>query len=74
MVVEAARRALAGEPLQAISAKVRKLIPISHMIQTADTLRYLAMGGRIGKAKAMLGSVLRIKPLIGIEDGEIVPL
>jgi len=74
MVVEAARRALAGANLETITAAVRKMVPISHMIQTADTLRYLALGGRIGKAQALLGSLLHIKPLIGIEDGEIVPL
>jgi len=74
MVVEAARQALAGANLQAIAAAVRKLVPISHMVQTADTLRYLYLGGRIGKAQTLLGSLLNIKPLIGIEDGEIVPL
>lgn len=74
MVVEAARQAVAGANLEAIAAAVRKMVPVSHMIQTADTLRYLAMGGRIGKAQALLGSMLHIKPLIGIEDGEIVPL
>jgi DegV family protein with EDD domain len=74
MAVEAARQAMAGANLQTISEAVRRLVPISHMIQTADTLRYLALGGRIGKATALLGSMLHIKPLIGIEDGEIVPL
>ena len=74
MVVEAARQALAGASLQTIAAAVRKLVPISHMIQTADTLRYLYLGGRIGKAQSLLGSMLHIKPLIGIEDGVIVPL
>lgn len=74
MVVEAARQALAGASLQTISDAVRRLVPISHMIQTADTLRYLYLGGRIGKATSLLGSMLHIKPLIGIEDGEIVPL
>jgi DegV family protein with EDD domain len=74
MVVEAARQALAGANLQAIVTAVRKLVPISHMVQTADTLRYLYLGGRIGKAQTLLGSLLNIKPLIGIEDGEIVPL
>jgi DegV family protein with EDD domain len=44
------------------------------MIQTADTLRYLHMGGRIGKAQHLVGSLLNIKPLIGMEDGEIVAL
>ena len=74
MVVEAARRALAGGSLRTIVAAVRKMVPISHMIQTADTLRYLYLGGRIGKAQSLLGTMLHIKPLIGIEDGVIVPL
>jgi len=50
------------------------MIPITHMIQTADTLKYLYMGGRIGKAKRLFGSLLNIKPLIGMQDGIIVPL
>ena len=74
MVVEAARKSLAGASLQSITEAVRKLVPISHMIQTADTLRYLYLGGRIGRAQSLLGSMLHIKPLIGIEDGVIVPL
>jgi peptidylprolyl isomerase len=44
------------------------------MIQTADTLRYLYMGGRIGRAQHLLGSLLNIKPLIGMKEGEIVAL
>ncbi|PKN84528.1 MAG: hypothetical protein CVU46_13870 [Chloroflexi bacterium HGW-Chloroflexi-8] len=74
MVIEAARAALQGMSMQAVIAKVQQLIQITHMIQTADTLKYLAMGGRIGKATSMLGSMLRIKPLIGMRDGVIVPL
>ncbi len=74
MVIEAARAALSGLGLNEITARVRQMIPITHMIQTADTLRYLYLGGRIGKAQNMLGTMLNIKPLIGVEDGEIVPL
>ncbi|HLO30775.1 MAG TPA: DegV family protein [Anaerolineales bacterium] len=74
MVIEAARGALVGLSLDQLVQTVRKMIPVSHMIQTADTLKYLYMGGRIGKAQQLLGSMLNIKPLIGIEEGEIVPL
>jgi len=74
MVIEAARAALQGMSMQGVIAKVQQLIPLTHMIQTADTLKYLAMGGRIGKATSMLGSMLHIKPLIGMRDGVIVPL
>jgi DegV family protein with EDD domain len=74
MVIEAARGALAGLTLEQITSTVKRLMPLTHMIQTADTLKYLYMGGRIGKAQNLLGSMLNIKPLIGMEDGIIVPL
>jgi len=74
MVIEAARAALRGERLEAVAARVRAMIPVTHMIHTADTLRYLYMGGRIGRAKRLLGSVLNLKPLIGMEDGVVVAL
>jgi DegV family protein with EDD domain len=74
VVVEAARQALAGKSLSSIVASARKLIPRVKMVQTADTLKYLYMGGRIGKAKHLMGSMLNIKPLIGMEDGVIVAL
>jgi DegV family protein with EDD domain len=74
MAIEAARAALAGLSLDLITDSVKKMIPLSHMIQTADTLKYLYLGGRIGKAQHLVGSLLNIKPLIGMEDGVIVPL
>jgi DegV family protein with EDD domain len=74
MVIEAARAALKGERLEQVAARVRSMIPVTRMIHTADTLRYLYMGGRIGRAKRLVGSVLNIKPLIGMEDGVVVAL
>jgi DegV family protein with EDD domain len=74
MTIEAAREAEKGLRLDAIVAKVKRMIPVTHMIQTADTLKYLYMGGRIGKATNLVGSLLNIKPLIGMDDGMIVPL
>jgi DegV family protein with EDD domain len=74
MAVEAARAALAGRTLQEVVDQVKAMIPVTHMIQTADTLKYLYMGGRIGRATHMVASLLRIKPLIGMEEGIIVPL
>ena len=46
----------------------------SRVVWTVETLEYLAKGGRIGKAAAMAGTLLNIKPILGIEDGEVVPL
>jgi DegV family protein with EDD domain len=74
MVIEAARAALSGKSLSDVVSLVKRMIPVTQMIQTADTLRYLYMGGRIGKAKQLVGSILNIKPLIGMVDGVIVPL
>jgi DegV family protein with EDD domain len=74
MVIEAARSALQRKPLGEIVERVRSLVPVTRMIQTADTLKYLYMGGRIGKARHLVGSLLNIKPLIGMQDGVIVPL
>jgi DegV family protein with EDD domain len=74
IVIEAARGALAGRPLEDVLASVKKMLPITRMIQTADTLKYLYMGGRIGMAKRLVGTLLNIKPLIGMKDGVIVAL
>jgi DegV family protein with EDD domain len=74
MVIEAARAALKNIRLDEIAAKVREMIPLTHMLQTADTLRYLYMGGRIGKAQNLMGTLLNIKPIISVDDGVIVSL
>lgn len=74
MVIEAARDALKGKSMNEILNHVKSMIPKTTMIQTADTLKYLMMGGRIGKATHLIGSMLNIKPLIGMRDGIIVPL
>jgi DegV family protein with EDD domain len=74
MAIEAARGALAGLNLDETLMRVKQMIPVTHMIQTADTLKYLYMGGRIGKAQQMVGTLLHIKPLIGMKDGVIVAL
>jgi DegV family protein with EDD domain len=72
--VEAARAALEGLGLQEVADTARRVAAQGMMIQTADTLRYLYLGGRIGRAQHLVGSVLNIKPLIGMEDGVIVAL
>jgi DegV family protein with EDD domain len=74
MAIEAARAALAGLSLDDVLASVKKMLPVTQMIQTADTLKYLYMGGRIGMAKRLVGTLLNIKPLIGMKDGVIVAL
>ncbi len=74
IAIEAAREALADLSIDHIMTKIRSMIPKTRMIQTADTLRYLYMGGRIGKAVHLVGSMLSLKPLISMQDGEITSL
>ncbi len=74
IAIEAARSALAGVKTDKIMDKIQDMIPITRMIQTADTLKYLYMGGRIGKAMHLTGSILSLKPIIGMKDGDIVAL
>ena len=72
--IESARSAMAGFGFDEVVQKAREVAQKGTMIQTADTLRYLYMGGRIGKAQHLAGSILNIKPLIGMHDGVIVAL
>jgi fatty acid kinase fatty acid binding subunit len=46
----------------------------ARLLFTVDTLEYLAKGGRIGRARALAGQLLNIKPILTITDGEVVPL
>lgn len=73
-VVEAARAARNGLNFKEVSALAKEIASKSMMVMTADTLRYLYMGGRIGKAQHLVGSLLSIKPIIGMQNGMIVPL
>jgi len=72
--IEAARAAMDGLGFEDVLQRAQEVAQQGMMIQTADTLRYLHMGGRIGKAQHLVGSLLNIKPLIGMQDGEIVAL
>src|SRR5207247_10444528 len=46
----------------------------SGLIFTVDTLEFLQKGGRIGKAAALAGNLLHIKPILTIKDGEVLPV
>jgi DegV family protein with EDD domain len=53
---------------------VRKAHQRSHLFAYFDTLKYLAKGGRIGKAKEFLGAMLSVKQILTVSDGEMAPL
>ena len=74
IAIAAAKMARSGKSLQQVAAEVKQIIPNIHLLILFDTLKYLAKGGRIGKAKELLGSVLNVKPLLSIKDGELVPI
>lgn len=67
----AAAAAAAGDDPEAIVALVNDLSQRCRLYFLVDTLEYLARGGRIGGASALLGSVLRIKPILSLQDGRV---
>lgn len=74
IVISAAKAAKAGANLDELVTLVRGAMPRSHAIMYFDTLKYLAKGGRIGRAQAFLGSILSVKPILTVKDGEVHPL
>lgn len=74
ITMAAARLAGAGESLPRVMDEVKQAIAHIRLLGVFDTLKYLLLGGRIGKVKALLlGSVLNVKPLITMRDGELLP-
>jgi len=71
--IAAAKMAKAGESLASVVEEVKQMIPNIRLLALLDTLKYLQKGGRIGKAKALLGSILNVKPMITLKEGEVVP-
>jgi DegV family protein with EDD domain len=69
LVTLAAQWAEAGLDADTIQDRIRDLIPRCRVYFLVDTLEYLAKNGRIGGAAALLGSVLRVKPILTLRDG-----
>jgi len=59
------------EELEALFDRFRR---DNRVVFTVGTLEYLAKGGRIGKAQALAGAILNVKPILSIEDGEVLPV
>jgi DegV family protein with EDD domain len=74
LVRAAARAANDGATLDDIVRLVRGMIPHIYLVFYVETMDYLERSGRIGKAQAILGSMLNIKPILFMEDGDIIPL
>ena len=69
-VLAAARAAKAGWSLKAILERLDRIRDTTEVIYTLDTLEYLARGGRIGRVQALMGSVLKIKPVIRVDHND----
>jgi DegV family protein with EDD domain len=74
MTLAAATLAASGATAQAIVEKVESMRGQVHTYFSVATLEFLRRGGRIGRASAMLGSVLQVKPVLSIRDGLVTPL
>jgi len=74
IVVKCCRKAAEGTGLTELAAWASEACKRSHLIAYFDTLKYLAKGGRIGKAQGLLGSMLSVKPILTMQDGEMAPL
>ena len=73
IAIEAARKAAAGGSLDEVASAAEAAVRGMKLFGAIDTLENLKRGGRIGGASALLGSLLSIKPVIQVLDGEVQP-
>jgi len=74
LVIIAARAARAGATAPEIETLVNDAIPRTITYGVFSTLEHLYRGGRIGRAQAFLGSMLKLSPILAISRGEVVPV
>lgn len=67
----AARMAARSEPASEIHRRLQNMAPRIQTLFVVDTLEYLARHGRIGRARALVGGLLGIKPILGVVEGEV---
>lgn len=74
IVLHAAKAAREGASLPELVRLVEELRGKIDLLLFCDTLEYLQRGGRIGRAAAFLGGLLKVKPIITLKDGEVAPV
>lgn len=74
IAAQAARDAKEGKDVEEILATSRELIGKVRILFVVDTLEYLQRNGRIGRAQALVGGLLSIKPILTLEDGVVTPV
>jgi DegV family protein with EDD domain len=73
LAAAAARAANNGAGLEEIKQLVNGMISRIRILIALDTLEFLRRGGRIGRARAFMGALMRVKPLLSLRDGEVHP-
>lgn len=74
IALAAARRAAAGETAERVVARAEEARAELKLWFSIDTLEFLRRSRRIGAAGAWIGSTLRVKPILSIEDGQMTPV
>lgn len=74
LAIEAARAAQNGANIEEVMATLQRVKERMDNVLVVDTLTYLARGGRIGRAQALLGNMLSMKPLLAFRDGIVTPV
>lgn len=72
--IEAAKAANSGKDLQYVVSVVQEAIQNTYVFGILDSLEYVCMGGRAGKARSLLGSILNVKPVLSLRNGELTPV
>lgn len=72
-IIEAVEASRAGAKLAEVKAAAESAVQRTHVLFMLDTLEYLRRGGRIGRARAYLGTLLRVKPILSFREGEVYP-
>ena len=72
--LKAARAVEKGMKMEEITTMIKDILPKIRVYMIFDTLEYLRKGGRIGRAKALLGGMLKLNPVLTLKDGVIHPV
>ncbi|SDN35454.1 DegV family protein [Alkalicoccus daliensis] len=73
-VQEAAKLASEGKSVAQIIKRLHEIKEATSLYIMVDTLEYLVKGGRIGRGKALVGSLMKIKPIASLQDGLYTPV
>ncbi|MBM4444107.1 MAG: DegV family protein [Chloroflexi bacterium] len=73
MAIMAARKAEAGAGMDEVLEALRQAIPRTHGLAVLETLKYALKGGRLGKAGALIGALVKVRPMLTIRAGVIGP-